>query len=78
MTFLTLMGGLFIFGLLWLFFPRTSFAAALAVALHLSGVKLFAETPSFWEGCAGGLFLVAIVGGFIADILFIRFVRDEL
>lgn len=75
MTFLTMIGGFLVFGLLWLVFPRASFAFVLCLYLkYQHGVLLFAETSkmaTLWDGVASvvGVMLVGIVAGIVLDII---------
>lgn len=62
MTFLTVMGGLLVFGFLWLAFPRAAFAVALMVifsqALKVGGP---------WGELACLLLGLGVIVGFVLD-----------
>lgn len=67
MTFLTLVGGVVIFGLLTLLFPRTSFVVLLGTYNICQGTGLFPSVPGpNWETLAT---IIIAVGGIIALVL---------
>ena len=70
MTFLTFVGGVIVFGLLWLLLPRASFMVTLTMLLtQCYGVILFANTtasPNVWENIASTLIILGfLIGGFL-------------
>jgi len=79
MTFLTLMGALLIFGLLWLFLPRATTAVLLGVvSAKAFGIHLFASTANPWEAIGGALIVIATIVGVIFDCIAARSFLDDL
>ena len=75
MSFITLMGGILVFGFLWLLMPRVSFIVALALYLKCQhGVEIFTipSQSSNWNVIAEGLIMVSVFFGLILDIYVCR------
>lgn len=69
MTFLTLVGGILIFGALWLVFPRVAFVWVLSFYLkHQHNVMLFDGDADVITIIASGLILLAGMFGALLDI----------
>lgn len=77
MTFMTLMGGVFVFGALWLVLPRTSFVVALGIALHLGGCKIFTTDASAWAAIAVILLFLGVIAGLFADLALMRHLYEN-
>ena len=71
MSFLTLMGGLFVFGLVWLLLPRAAFAVALMVIF-----SQVLKVNGLWEQFAGVLFFFVVIIGAVLDIIEVRAALD--
>ncbi len=67
MSVFTLLGGILVFGICWLFIPRTSFVVALVAALHLAGIEVF--PPDTGDVSAIYMMTVIILVGFVGGIM---------
>ncbi len=71
MTFLTFVGGVVVFGLLWLVVPRASFVATLSMLLtKCYEVKLFANesaSSNGWDSTATMLIILGFLVGTFLD-----------
>lgn len=81
MDFLTLVGGVVVFGLLTLFVPRLSFIVALSVLLKINGVHIFSPdtTPGItgWDELATFLFPIAGIAGLLLDIFTVTVIAEH-
>ena len=69
MTFLELIGGVIVFGLLWLFMPRASFVVALGLILYYKfNIPILKDPRNIWEVLASIIILIVVVAGVIIDI----------
>ncbi len=63
MSFLTLMGAVFVFGILWLALPRAAFAVALIVIFNQ-----VLNVNGSWEALAWIFLIAGVIGGAILDL----------
>ena len=77
MAFFELFGGVVLFGILWLFVPRTSFVVALGLYLHYQ-CEFFLRTARvltwgiFFEIVAFSLLITGVLASLVLDIRHIR------
>lgn len=75
MIFLILVACIVVFGLLWLIFPRASFAAM--IAFHFYYYHRGIGNMGFWDGMAAVFIIAVIFVGYIIDIALIKKMVDK-
>ena len=65
----TFLSGLVFLLVVWLIFPRSSFAIAVGIILRKSGFQILGTNVSGWEDSASWFVLVAVVVGLFLDLV---------